>query len=200
MLAHPQHDVPISQVSVLINLLGEIGTDGLDSWGQAKRQLYCEAFAVQQALPLWQEACPGNDAPALLLEEVINIISDDFDEATSNSLAYKQSRKLQSASPPPKWPITELFDAAAALLATAQWAAQFKTPVAYKFDPVCTDNSRVYPEDRPCTYRVSIAYANGLAWKEGASKEKRREFWQWWIMEAIPEAFRRFPPAGAAPA
>ncbi len=198
MLADPQHDIPVSQVSRLINLLGEIDTGDRGSWWQAKRQLYCEALAVQHVLPVWQDAHPGNDAPALLLGEVTKIISDDFDEARSNNLAYKQSRRVQPDSPV-KWPLTELFDAAALLLDLAQWGAEFKAPVVYKFDLGCKDNSRSYPGDWPCTYRASIAYAKGVAWKEGASKERRREFWRWWILEAVPEAFRRFPPARVEP-
>jgi hypothetical protein len=50
ILLHPEHDMLVSQVARLINMLGEIGTDGPASWWQAKRQLYCEQRKQDAAL------------------------------------------------------------------------------------------------------------------------------------------------------
>jgi hypothetical protein len=48
------------------------------------------------------------------------------------------------------------------------------------------------PYDWDAAYHTSIACANGGPWDASSNVEKRREFWLWYINEAVPKAFLSF--------
>ncbi|WP_252250538.1 Imm5 family immunity protein [Clostridium sp. ZBS13] len=43
--------------------------------------------------------------------------------------------------------------------------------------------------DWDASYYTALAYAGGAKWQEKSSSEKRREFWMWYIKEAVPQAY-----------
>ena len=45
------------------------------------------------------------------------------------------------------------------------------------------------PHQWDASLYASAAYAGGFAWEEQSDKLRRREFWQWYLSEAVPSAW-----------
>lgn len=46
--------------------------------------------------------------------------------------------------------------------------------------------------DWDASFYAALAYAGGAKWQEKSSTEKRREFWMWYIKEAVPKAYMEY--------
>jgi hypothetical protein len=51
-------------------------------------------------------------------------------------------------------------------------------------------DDQVSPEEHDGSYMASVALAGGSPWTPGSDPARRREFWQWWLREAVPAAWR----------
>jgi Immunity protein Imm5 len=183
------HDMPIRHVMSLLNLLGESEkvTGALSL--AIKRWVFCEVLSVEKVLPIWSLAT-SNNSPSILVSEVLKVLSGE-NETMTNRLPYEESKKVQALGRM-EWTVSEIHEAAALLFAHAEHAIQFGRTFRYQIDS-SIDNSKIYPGDWPCVYKASIAYSHGIAWNGTGSPDLRRAFWNWWLFEAIPYSFRRFP-------
>lgn len=51
-------------------------------------------------------------------------------------------------------------------------------------------DDQVDAEDLDASMFAAAAYAGGPAWDASSDSERRRQFWEWWLAEAVPQAYR----------
>ena len=44
----------------------------------------------------------------------------------------------------------------------------------------------VDPYEHDSSFLAAAAYSNGAVWDKGSNADKREEFWNWWLKEAVP--------------
>jgi hypothetical protein len=76
----------------------------------------------------------------------------------------------------------------------AGWAALQAVVVAANDEDLSDLNSDVDDLDIDgsswsTAFNASVAYANGVPSQPGSDVSRRREFWTWWLDEAVPEAY-----------
>ncbi len=57
-------------------------------------------------------------------------------------------------------------------------------------DPLELTDMDVDPEEFDCSFCAAAAFSGGPVWMDGSSAERRREFWRWWLREALPTALQ----------
>jgi hypothetical protein len=194
MCNHPKQDLPLQQLAFLLNKIGDLGSTDTPSLNDGKRQIYCQALAIQRTIPLWKEECPESPYPMQLLLEVERFLNDDYDAFRAGIVSHR-SRVAIQAAPPTAGFVIEVFEAAQLLLSRTGFISEQKKSVKYKLPPPELSNAQIYPGDWPSVYMAAVAFANGAVWHPESSNERRRLFWSRWLLEDIPESFHRFPVA-----
>lgn len=80
----------------------------------------------------------------------------------------------------------------------AGWAAVDAASVAASDEDLSDPDSDLDDLDVDVTswsagYAASVAYANGAPGQPGSEVNRRREFWNWWLDEAVPAAYLQEP-------
>lgn len=55
-------------------------------------------------------------------------------------------------------------------------------------DQNCSDEN-LEPEDLDSAFSAAACYAGGTIWDPSSSAQLRREFWLWWLTQAVPQAW-----------
>ena len=151
-----------------------------------RRRARLAILGAGKVLPLWERWRRGDLRPRRMLE-----------------LA---ERRLQTGEQPPDDEDLEYFDVeldnlhaatkrAAVLVGYAALHAYRVAVEDHHFDADETPDPADYDEPDPAR-DAAIAYANGLPGEAGSDGALRREFWLWWLREAVPAAADpvRVPP------
>jgi hypothetical protein len=184
---HPQHDLNLGyRQAIWLALESEHDDIGIkNNLGYTRRALLA-IFTVRHVLPIWCQAFPNDDTPQRILamaEKVIHgKISKEIAELESD-LVVKQIEQLGYNSDGMEFTVG--YSAVAAL----------NTAVSDEnFDPEHIDYSisdNLDVEGNDASFFAAAAYSNGPIWKTQSNSDsaKRREFWEWWLMQAVPLAW-----------
>lgn len=182
----PAHEPLIKDIMQLLLALSD--GDGTDDWHAIRRQLFADLLAVEKSLPLWMAVYGQCDLPSRLAEMTRLLICSRAAVSDANRLLDEYAAGISVS---PRWPLSEILDAAQLLLHIAVLAVS-NGEIGYgdiKSDYSENGNDDVSVDDWPCVYRVSIAWSGGGAWEPGSSSKLRLQFWHWWLDEAIPTAY-----------
>jgi len=182
-------DLPLGYRQLIWSKMGpKLKKGGPATIGYTRRVTLAIA-TVRKVLPLWEHIAPDDPLPNQALEAAARVSRGNASERTQAWAVYR-----------------DLFrntDSLFALYGYGQGvalAATFALRTAIKdedfdlrrIDLALTDKMKS-GEEKDCTYCAAMAYADGRPGVEGASVEKRREFWTWWLEEAVPFAWTSAP-------
>jgi hypothetical protein len=71
--------------------------------------------------------------------------------------------------------------------------SNFLEDFAFSEDMYSKLDEHIDSDDKDTEFFASSAYAQNTAFWSDESAEKRREFWIWWLTEAVPNAYLEFP-------
>lgn len=177
-LSPPHFDLPLVNRWEIWNALGprDAGTFGD---GHARRATL-GILAAEKVLPIWDAWRPGDDRPRRFLD------------ATRQALAAASAPVLDAD--------LGLFDVELDNLATTPgndaklavgWAAVAAYRVLLHDEPHMTQPPVEPVLDPPDpAFEAARAAAGGWIFSAAADSTKRREFWRWWLHEAVPAAAR----------
>jgi hypothetical protein len=142
--------------------------------------------------------------------DVIHIWNSTFDNPTFDSLLemcfkYLSNRSVAQEIDKRRRELTEhlqdlefeegqisaLF-AAESVLAAATLVLGSRTFDPYAIEPT-TQDVELDSDRWDSAYFAAAAYAGGLLGDPQSSASKRKEFWQWYLTDAVPEAWRSWP-------
>jgi hypothetical protein len=83
----------------------------------------------------------------------------------------------------------EAFAAGSAGLAC--WAVNRDYLAQVFLSPPDLDESDIYPEDWEASLYASMAIAGGPVWEPVGDSDRRRGFWIWYLLEAVPRCYGR---------
>lgn len=181
--SHPQHDLALGYRHAIYAKMGpRLGTTP-DNTGH-KRRTMLALFTVQHVLPLWEKARPDDDTPRNLLAKVEQILAGMYqstEEEFGRFWSYMDGVAAETQGLPP----VGVGYAAASALYTAVADEEFD-PSAIDYN--LTDED-VDPYEHDTVFAAAGDYAGGPTWVPNSDATKRREFWHWWLSEAIPAAW-----------
>ena len=155
-----------------------------------QRRISLGTLMVRHLLPLWHSKYPQDQGPEkmLLLAEQVRDGKQDRDAASEESDTYwSVLSDLGTIEDDTESAETLPFlvgCAAARVVRTACVESQMVLP----FDPTELDTDRdVWMWDE--SYIGARASAGGSVWVASSSPVRRREFWQWWLEQAVPQTY-----------
>lgn len=190
MEADAAHDLSLGRRDVIQWAMGPFlfAPGNTDSSGYLRR-VRLATLAVERVVPVWRRTFPDNSLPEHLLARAREIAAHrrDSDLATA-------AHEFEDA-----WATTEkLYAASFSLAATVGFAAARTLSLAISdgftdsegpqdVDREQRDSPEFESNDANCI--ASGVYADGpvepIACAPAPSTEKRREFWRWWLNEAV---------------
>jgi|GEM_PF-980021 len=170
---------------------------------------YLALITAQRVLPLWQVAFPSDDMPKRMLVLAEGVLRRTVDtEVAAREMADAWYHHPQSGDSE-EYVLWHIYCAGEAALNAVSEAlgknplaeriqdytsANHKDPIYIKDAETITDNDLVYGVADTAS-SAAIAYAGRIDGGDGylidspSDPEKRREFWEWWLTEAIPQAW-----------
>ena len=155
-----------------------------------RRRTWLGFLTIRHLLPVWRLAYPADTGPERMLSLAERVLQGRADRqaAGAESNGYwdglaNSGEEWGDDQAPPVEPIA-VGMAAARVVQTARLDYDL-TPG----DPSETDQDRD-PFTWDESYLGSIAYAGGGTWQTKSSPARRREYWQWWLNQAVPEAYQ----------
>lgn len=142
--------------------------------------LRLETLCAHRVLPVWQRAFPDNIEPVRLTEQVRESPDAPGLESMIGVFDTKLDEVLLLGE--------QYFPAASAGHAFSVLARD----IAFGFVNEPDDPEGEIHID-PLTWTVcfyaSVAEAGGATWEPVGNVERRREFWRWYLLEAVPQAY-----------
>jgi hypothetical protein len=182
------HDLPLGLRQAIWSCLGDHASrEGPVTLGQIRRHELAK-IAVRKVLPFWQKHFPVGK-----IEEILAKGDDVLAGRLSRSAARKLFEEYQACDESLMSGPESTADAANALLVCAAatgalyvalWDERFSS---WEIDSSLPNNS-IDAFDFDTALTASIVYANGGPWDKSADPIKRRDFWLWWLKEAVPAA------------
>jgi hypothetical protein len=150
------------------------------------RRTTLAGLCVRRVLELWTQAWPQNERPVQMLSIAEQYLNEslDFTQAwNSKNMFWGELEKM-------------LYEGEHLIELNVGFAAANVVTTALndeRFDPqqieadVMDDDLDPYEWD--ASLYASAAAAGGFTWETGSDATRRREFWQWYLNEAVPGAW-----------
>lgn len=144
-----------------------------------------EATCARHSWPVWQSAFPGNHHPSELLDE---------------ALREPQNPRLVDEWQLLKTELDNLFEMGDEFFAPiyagfACWAIIRDLIGPQPADPDVSGELEIDPESwSPCFF-ASLAVSGGAVWESVGDPVRRRQYWEWYLLDAIPSCLEPSSPS-----
>lgn len=150
-----------------------------------------EILTAKRVLPIWQEALPNNQLPEQILDLAEQVLNGSLDfEIARNASALDELYQLLGGDLEDEVPATVEFAGEAAYCAFVNIRHQpFQNLLV---DEKLTDDKFYSQLGGDAASSAVKAFAGVLMdgyWVKKSDPQKRLEFWEWWLTEAIPQAW-----------
>jgi hypothetical protein len=165
------------------------------------RQITLIILTAQRILPFWEEVYPVNRSPQRLLEgleqikagtmnpEVLRPELDRFDEMMAQAGRATQDEWHIRNPDPGRYLMEAEHRASIAGAAISNGI----TAIVIDLDEESAEPGGALSSAYTSVRMASTAYAGGLPENPLANSGKRLEFWEWWLIEAVPMAWMSAP-------
>jgi hypothetical protein len=152
-----------------------------------------DLLSARYVLFIWQKYRPSDTWPEQLISVAEGVLAGTVDQVVAARKANEAQFQLDEALPTLVEELEvgeeEPLGALSAALVALRWAAGITAFDVIEIAEQETDRE-IDPLFSDSAGWAAIAYAKA-AWEPGSNSEKRKEFWQWWLKEAVPQAWRK---------
>jgi hypothetical protein len=151
--------------------------------------LLAEILAAKKVVPFWEAAFPSDDMPVKLLYDAGKQLLQPEAITISKENMWAVKAYLESISLPDKEDFSPLY------AGFSCWAAAGNVLLDIEIWPECKPEIELDVELWDASFFASLAYSGGAIWEETdvvRGPIKRREYWEWFFREAIPQAVSQF--------
>jgi Immunity protein Imm5 len=183
--AEPQHDLKLGFRCRLLSAFDEINGPTRSRSGHSKR-VKLATLSVEKVLPLWDSCFPSDRSPYLALELAKKLLAGTI----SATAATRETSRLWAHCDDLIFdhqddvnPIMVGYGAVQALreaLSETHFGCENVNDGSTDLD--------VEPHDWDASFYAAIAYSRGAPWESSSDKQKRFEFWTWWLTSAVSDA------------
>jgi Immunity protein Imm5 len=184
----PSHDLRLGFRRRFWSSFDESGPRSFPEAGHHRR-VRLSAVSILKVLPLWDSLLPSDRAPQEALELAENLLKGSIDCEFSNKAYHRLWTHSES--------VTEEFQqdqkgtsvviiafGALRVIAGAQSDGIYQCEST---NDRLTD-ADIDPPNSEASFFAAAAYSGGAVWEPESDKQKRREFWTWWLTSAVKVA------------
>lgn len=151
-----------------------------------QRRTTLAILCARHVRPVWEQVWPNDDDPHQMIKTAELYLNQalDFDsvEERKNQYLGKLDNLLSKGE-----------HEAAINVGFAAGRAVFTALHDEDFDPHNIDDDLMDEDldvnEWDASFNAAAAYAGGFPWEENSSSTRRREFWEWYLNEAVPLAW-----------
>jgi hypothetical protein len=158
-----------------------------------RRRAVLALLGVEKVLPLWEAATAGDLPPQRLLRQARDVL-----------LGHGDREQIEREG----WDVIGYMDMiafaeapSAAMVGLAAYRALGVALLDEPFDPAKIDYDETNADRDPWSTGgaefAAWAAANGAPWNEESEPADRLAYWEWWLREAVPQAWRAVDERGA---
>lgn len=150
-----------------------------------RRRATLDLLAAEQVKPVWEQAYPSDPAVDEVLDAARQVLAGERSVQSADDFGGRaQVQFLDRMSKDEQYAAGCVGYAACAALFTAAHDR------SYEDLPADADDYDLDSDDWDAGFEAALAYSGGEVGDPAASGERRREFWQWYLREAVPAAWR----------
>ena len=185
---HPRGELPRTSRMRVLAALGprSRSPEGHPSGIGYRRRLAADEACVRRVLPLWDSAHPDDDGPRRMLALADEVARGAVDPAEGQRLMDQFSAQVEALDPDAEGFVPGYVgDAAVQTVSTAL--------SDYDLDP--TDerlDEDLDPDELDAPFYAAVAVTGVGPHEPGddaANHQRRRDFWRWYLDEAVPTAY-----------
>jgi hypothetical protein len=159
---------------------------GRDEEGRCARARLSIA-AARRVLPIWERLWPFNRLPHDLLDLTDQVCRGDVDPHSLTALRDRAETELDDIS----WGSSTKSAVGAGYAALrALDVARGDEPCDLPRPDSAVRDEDLQPRQRDSAYLAAAAAAGGAPWEPRSSADRRRDYWNWWLAEAVPSVAR----------
>jgi len=181
----PQHDLKLGFRCRLLSSFDQIDGARCPRSGRIKRAKLA-ALSVEKVLPLWDSGFPGDRGPHLALDLAKKLLAGTAPATAADHEGKRLWRHCDDLVDDHQDKVNIIMVCAAA--AQLLFEATSETPLGCDNVNDATTDIEVEPDERDSSSFAAAAYAAGASWESGSDKQKRLEFWTWWLTSAVSDA------------
>lgn len=159
-----------------------------------KRRIVLAIITASRVLDIWENIWWQDGTPHCLLGTTQLLLAKKIEQSQARAYRNKMWAKLENMASTPEYRGFEYQKAIAAGLSAISALSTALDDEAFDregIDEELTDaDTDAYESDS--SFWAAIASA-GATWEEKGDRRKRREFWQWWLTEAVNYAWSAIP-------
>lgn len=190
---HPQLDLNLGYRQAIWKALDFNGELESIKLGHKRRTLLA-IITASRVLDTWENIWWQDDTPHCLLGAARLLLAQKIEPSQARAYRNEMWAKLENIASDPDYQGFEYQKAIAAGLSAISALSTALDDEAFdreRIDEDLTDaDTDAYESDS--SFWAAIAYA-GATWEANGDRNQRREFWQWWLTEAINNAWRAIP-------
>jgi hypothetical protein len=150
-----------------------------------QRRARLAALSARHVLPVWERAWPADQGPHQTLESVEQYLNGTLEFRIAKERNGRFRTHLDNL-------ISSGKNQDAAYAGFAAFKALSTALFDYELDLEDSKNGPtdgdLEPYDWDASFYASMAYAGCAPWEEASSAARRREFWEWYLKDAVPAA------------
>ena len=149
-----------------------------------QRRTRLAILCAQYVLPIWHSIHPDNDGPEQMIALAEKLLQGDIERKAARRVRDKFDSEVDELLDEDReFAASYAGDTAVNAAVTAQVDEDISDYDEYEVD------SDLQPDAWDAGYTAALAYAGGASWEQNASVERRREFWKWYVNEAVLQAY-----------
>ncbi len=160
-----------------------------------RRRARLSILCVQYVLPVWDAA--HLDANDLNTNDIDNMSPQQMLEVAEGVLAGQVSQQQARQANQRFSSVVEGILMSTPTAAYVGYASISAVAVAvHDYDPEVPldyDDGDLTPDDWDDSYYADLAASGGEPGEDNSSNQRRREFWQWYLEQAVPQAYESVP-------
>ena len=191
--SHPQLDLNLGYrqgIWVALEFNGEAKSIKLGH----KRRTVLAIITASRVLNIWENIWWQDGTPHSLIGTTQLLLAKKIEQSQARAYRNEMWAKLENMASAPEYQGFEYQKAIAAGLSAISALSTALDDEAFDregIDEELTDaDTDAYESDS--SFWAAIAHA-GATWEAEGDRKKREEFWQWWLTEAVKNAWRAIP-------
>jgi hypothetical protein len=182
----PQHDLPLGYRKAIWDAIGprDDRDDEMSNAHRSRGRLAIEG--ARKVLGIWQREFPDDDTAQRALSDAIDVLQGRLDSDTAEEHYTEYWQHVDQLGFDSKSMAVSAGYAAVTALMTA---VDDETYRPEQIDLNEQDSRDI--DDNDASFFAAAAFASGPSWKtigSDSDAEARRQFWLWWLNEAVPAA------------
>lgn len=139
---------------------------------------------AEHTLSIWQNMLPNNKEPQHILRDAENYLTGKLSESMLREKIGRFWTELDDL----------IYEGKHHAEVNAGFSAAVAASIAIKDVNLDDQDAEILddeldPYDWDSSFYSSIAYSAGAPWEESSDKNKRMEFWRWYLNYAVPKAY-----------